>query len=130
MKKTTKVLLALSVVVIIGCIRLWEISNQPHPKLFGSYQSDISPPDDFYMLSFNQKNEYEVYRNSFLADNGSYSKVADTDTYIIDSKTENQLIFLLEDDEFYYYAPDGQVFLLKVIDKVPTRLNQSENLFD
>lgn len=79
------------------------------------------------MLSFDRKGRYEVYYNSELVDEGTFSDVNNTETYIIESSSENQLIVLLENDEFYYYAPDNQVFLLKNLDKVPTSLNQPEN---
>ena len=79
------------------------------------------------MLSFDRKGRYEVYYNSELVDEGAFSDVNNTETYIIESSSENQLIVLLENDEFYYYAPDNQVFLLKNLDKVPTSLNRPEN---
>lgn len=82
-------------------------------------------PPDIYMLSFNKEGEYEAYYNSVLVEQGSFSKVNDTETYVIESDTEKQLLVLLEEDEFYYYSPDNKVFLLKNLDKTPTRLNQN-----
>ena len=126
MKKKTKITIALSLLVIILSVWFWENSNQKHPILLGSYQSETMPPN-IYMLSFDRKGRYEVYYNSELVDEGTFSGVNNTETYIIESSSENQLIVLLENDEFYYYAPDNQVFLLKNLDKVPTSLNRPEN---
>lgn len=124
MKKKSTLLIALSLVVIILTISFFEKKNREHPILIGSYQSETMPPD-IYMLSFNKEGEYEAYYNSVLVEQGSFSKVNDTETYVIESDTEKQLLVLLEEDEFYYYSPDNKVFLLKNLDKTPTRLNQN-----
>lgn len=97
-------------------------NNRERPVLLGSYQSETMPPDIF-MLSFDENGKYAAYYNSELVDEGDYKAVSDTETYIIKSDTENQLIVLLNNDEFYYYSPDDQVFLLKNLDKRPTIFN-------
>lgn len=123
MEKKPKLMIYIlfATVLLLGALLL-QSNNQEHPVLLGSYQSETMPPDIF-MLSFDKNGKYLTYYNSELVDEGDYKAVSDTETYIIKSDTENQLIVLLNNDEFYYYSPDGQVFLLKNLDKTPTILN-------
>lgn len=63
-----------------------------------------------------------IFLNSFLY---LLKDLFPTFFYVIESDTENQLLVLLEEDEFYYYSPDNKVFLLKNLGKAPARLNQN-----
>lgn len=117
------VILSITVLILSGL--LWDSKNQEVPTLVGSYQSETMPPDIF-MLSFDRDGQYEVYYNSLLVDEGNFEAVTDSESYIIQSEEQNQLIVLLEKDEFYYYSANNEVYLLKNLDKVPTKINTTD----
>ena len=97
-------------------------------SLTGTFQTEDTNPSGLLMMSFTQEGDFEEYYESELMDSGTYEQKKEN-VYVLHSDKKDEMITLQknQEEQFYYYSDDGNVYLLEKEGNAPTKISTEEN---
>lgn len=121
MKTHKKVLFGLLVFLIICAVGIflnYKKSLKGFSVLQGTYTSDKLP---FTSMVFDLDNNYTFYYYNYdETDKGTYSKGSDNEHFINSSKFNNTKILYNGENQTFTIVIDGETYLFKQINRLPT----------